>query len=422
MRNLSESKILYDNFKHYGIDLEECFKEAGKKYTEVLINKFGKRKVYAVVCGLAGNGTDGLATALELARNEVQVKLYIAGRVNLSEDETFKKLFKTLNLERKKYLEFLTVKQDVYAKDILRADVIIEALVGTGISKEKLNIRFSDIVRRISHFNAPIVALDVPTPHYTPNFTISLNYPKVENAKVVNVDYPTEATMLIGPGEINALWKPKKKTHKLKNGNLLLISQKKKTEFQETFEACARSYEVFSKYFYFSTEASGKDYAKVLTAKELRELIESSDSVVIDKLEDSLINFATANYILKHYSSKRYILLGSALSTIELASIKEVEDVVLILDRRDISELFGKLGEKVSAVEGRLKRFCIEHKVNAVLIGSQTLMYSKEGEMKMHRSASIYNKDFKAKLASLIGAFSTKNDLWLSIRAGVFLA
>ncbi len=412
--NPTNSKIQYDNFKFYGVDVETYYHDAGQKFAQIILKKFGKNKEYVIVCGLGGNGADGLATAYELARLESKkVNVYLIGRWNSIEDEVGKTLYKKLK-ESEKELTNLVVKQEVYAPDIENGDIIIEALVGTGIIGETLNKRFRDVIKRISHFVKPIIALDAPTPHYNPELTISINYPKNDKAEVIKIDFPADILHQVGPGELNALWKPKSKTHKTKNGSIILIEETDKNI--ECVKSTSKNY--FTNFsFYSFDESKNKDFVLL---SDLERKLEQQDTIIVGYLDKNIVNLAFVKYLLTTYIDKNFIFFGTSLRLLDECSFDYVEKALLIFDRKNIHEFFKENSKKTVGIEGKLKRFCVENAINAVLLGSQSLLFSNIGEIKFHRNLAVYKQGYQHALAGLVGAYSTRNDMWLSIRAALF--
>src|SRR5690606_11467260 len=104
-----------------------------------------------------GNGLDGLYIAQEIASNnpDINIHIYIPGRVNQSDLDLFKTKYKEISS-----IKNIKLSQDIYAKDIPNGDLIIEALCGTGLDGDGLYKRSADILKRIVHFSKPIIAID----------------------------------------------------------------------------------------------------------------------------------------------------------------------------------------------------------------------------------------------------------------------
>ncbi|MDQ6985492.1 MAG: NAD(P)H-hydrate epimerase [Candidatus Dojkabacteria bacterium] len=406
------SKILNENFTFYGIDLEKYYIKAGVKFSEKIIESSKKINTISIICGLGGNGADGIATAIALAKGnkDLEINTYLIGRSNLVEEPVINLLL--AKLVKLKNINFI---QDAYAKDIENSDVIIESLVGTGLKGEKLNKRFRDVIKKISHYKKPIIALDVNTPHYKPKNVISINYPKTEDAEVIGINYPGEYEMIVGPGDVNALKKPNSSSHKSKNGNMLVI--KEDSGGFEIVKNFSKNYLVKNKLFAFNQRYLTKSKENV-DIRDLEISLEMNDSIMLLDTEYSIISKASLEYILSEFCNKTYVINGDIIDYLDIEKIRNVENKVLILDRKDLVNMFKD--SKASNGEGKLKRFSIENNFHIVLIGSQSILYSPEGEVKTHRSSNIYSPNYKLKLSSLIASFATRNNLWLSIRAGVF--
>ncbi len=412
-KHISEADIMLKNAEALGVNLIAFYDEVGRLIAEKIISKYGKEKTFSVICGKAGNAGDGLTTAFHLSCLGVKkVNVYLATRKQYIENDITKNIFEDV-LERAKEEENLEVNQDVFAKDVKKGDVIIEALVGTGFEGEKLLKRFKDIIKRIAHFGAPIVAIDQPTPHYSADSTFSILFPKVENAQVIDIKLPREIQMYCGPGEREALWVPNKKTHLNKNGNLLYIAQTDKIN-DNVIKAC-KDYSTNLSIFTFEHLTDNVTTKKRVRANELERLVQESDTIFLGDINNELVQYATVKHIMQQYHGKTWVVTGSSSSLVDLVLLDFVEKIVFVLDLKELGILLGRRENKEVNFEGKVKRFAVQNKVNFMLIGSNITMYNKNGEMR--RVPVKTGKDAYYDIASYVSAFSTKNDLWLSMRA-----
>ncbi len=409
----TEADILLKNAQSLGIDLIAFYDEVGRLIAEKIIEKYGKTKSYAVICGKGGNSGDGLATAFHLSCIGAEnVTVYLAGRKQQIESQITRDIFSDV-LERSEKENNLTVKQDVFAKDIEKHDVIIEALVGTGLEGSKLLKRFRDIIKRVAHFSKPIIAIDQPTPHYEPDSTFSLLYPKVEKAYVIDIKLPREIELYCGPGEREALWVPNTKSHLNKNGNLLYIAQDD-THNEAVIKACA-DYRTNLSIFTFEHLTDEVTTKKRIKASELEHLVQEADTIFLGDIKNELVQYASIKHIMQQYHGKTWVVTGSSATLIDLILLDFVEHIVFVMDLKDLGILLGRKEKKDKNFEGKVKRFCIQNKVNIMLVGSNITMYNQKGDMR--RVPIKAEKSASYPIASYTAAFSTKNDLWLSMRA-----
>ncbi len=409
------SKILYTNAKNFGIDLVSLYVSSAKIIAEKLIKQFGENKQYSIICGLGGNGGDGLAIAKQLITKAQKVTVYLVGRSNNIEDPAAFELFNSLKAEKS---EGLVIKQDCYAEDIDSADVILECLIGTGVKGDKLNKRFNDVIKRVSHFKKKTVAIDIAAPSYKPDLTISLIYPKTADALVVEVQLPKELTMYPGPGEAEALFKAKKHSYKVKNGKLLYIFNSDSYKNLERLVRYAQDYYVHL-YIYKPVEVTlelDKSVCTVVREEDLDEVVEFSDAIFLDEFSNSsLINRALTSEVTKN-NSKKFILSNSAIELLEVSSIKTLSEKVFILDKI-VLEKFNIL----SRGEKGFKRIAVEFKANLIIPSVQSYLYSDQGDFRLDLTGKLFNKDFQQELLCLAAVLSTKNDTWLSLRAANFM-
>jgi NAD(P)H-hydrate epimerase len=104
----------------------------------------------------------------------------------------------------------------------LDADLIIDALVGTGASGT-LREPVSRCVELASGTRAPIIAVDVPTPGMRATRILSFHRPKTGGAEVADIGIPLAAEVFMGPGDLVLVPRRGAKAHKGENGEVLVI-------------------------------------------------------------------------------------------------------------------------------------------------------------------------------------------------------
>lgn len=138
------------------IDLME---KAARAFVQCFLrDEFDTSKSVAIFCGKGNNGGDGLAIAhLLIANGYENLKIYI---VNFSEkqSEDF-----SINLQRMEETRCKkTIINQVADLKNLKADIIIDAILGSGLNKP-LAGEFEALAQAINKLNKKVYAVDVPT-------------------------------------------------------------------------------------------------------------------------------------------------------------------------------------------------------------------------------------------------------------------
>lgn len=411
-----KAKIHNVNQKFYGVDLKNLYSESGKLISKEVLHLYPNTKTFTVLCGLEGNGLDGLSTAINLLKSGLNVYVYIFGRVHLSSTQLFKDLYTQLE-ELKKTNSNLHLKQDCYSKDIKNIEdgIILEALVGTGIEGEVLNKRYIDVINRITHFGVDIVAIDLGCPNYTPKYTISLNYPKVDNAIVINIKDELDTSLLCGPGEVQNLFIAKSKTHKQKNGKLLYICSSNNLDLYKTLENLTKQYSVAIKVYNFNNNLNNKINGLVDDSEFLKEFNES-DAVLIDNIDLSLfINKSIFNSIINLSKLKPLVINSNIFKEDILENLTQYKDLknsIFIVERSKIDSDLRKSKLSERSLSKNLN-------TNLFIYGLQNALYSNEFDYKLSINQGITsNIDLFTAISAVL---LTKNPPFLSLSAGVFL-
>jgi NAD(P)H-hydrate epimerase len=143
-----------------GIPEEILMENAGLASVSVLKRKVevpGKR--FIVLCGGGNNGGDGFVVARKLHADGGKVKVFI-----LADPAKYKGAAKT-NLE---IIYNLPIETAVAASvedimpDVLLSDVIVDALLGTGLDREVTGL-FADVIDLINECGKKVLSLDIPS-------------------------------------------------------------------------------------------------------------------------------------------------------------------------------------------------------------------------------------------------------------------
>lgn len=155
---------------------------------ESLIDDLPARRI-AVLCGTGNNGGDGFVVARTLQQRDVEVAVYVVGALaDIGGDAR-------LNLDVIGRLGLSIVELadaqawELHGSQVTAADVIVDAIVGTGLSRALSGLHES-IVADVNAGTATVVAIDVPSglsadtseligPVIDADLTVTLGAPKV---------------------------------------------------------------------------------------------------------------------------------------------------------------------------------------------------------------------------------------------------
>ena len=178
-----EVRALEDNAFAMGIPIIQLMENAGKAVSEEIINiPQVKNSSILIVAGYGNNGGDGLVTARLLVNKGYNCSLALFGNKNkfnsLSSQKNFERLTEILTDDK-----IIRIKDEkVFGKfksNINEYELIIDALLGIGISGTPKEPYKSVIEHLNSHFRGKIISIDTPS-GYNPssNNTIFISNPE----------------------------------------------------------------------------------------------------------------------------------------------------------------------------------------------------------------------------------------------------
>jgi len=186
-----------ENGHQMGFLRKFMMENAGAGATKRLVEKFGdvKSKNVLVFAGLGNNGGDGLVIARHLAGHGSSVTVFLLGEPdNIRSEECS---WNWNLLEKMKSIKLLTGGNFEPLNNLDKFDIIIDGILGTGISGEIREPQASAIIC-INKSNAFKLAVDVPSgvdpdtgnknsPHVTADMTVTFHRMKVGMSKAKDV-------------------------------------------------------------------------------------------------------------------------------------------------------------------------------------------------------------------------------------------
>jgi hydroxyethylthiazole kinase-like uncharacterized protein yjeF len=155
MRSLDREAI-----EKYGIPEEILMENAGEAAYRVIAEETGIReRTFAVLCGIGNNGGDGLVVARKILSGGGAVKVFLLG-----DADTFSGAAKK-NFEIAERLPFQmrsVETADSIRSDIAHADAVIDAIFGTGLTRDVKGL-YREIIDLVNEKGSRVFSLDIPS-------------------------------------------------------------------------------------------------------------------------------------------------------------------------------------------------------------------------------------------------------------------
>lgn len=237
--------IVERNAEYLGISHSLLMQNAGREVARVVAQKEkvrGKRIV--IVCGLGGNGGDGMVAARYLDEEGARVELFLLGHETaISNEDTLMNWEILLGLENISKSVLSTESSVRSCKELLEAEIVVDAIMGFGLHS-KLREPLLSAVKQVNKSPAKKYAVDVPTgidsdsgkvhgAAVKADCTIALHSPKLGLKKaseyvgklhVVSIGIPAETKYITGPGNLIPFSSPRDpKAKKGDFGRVLIV-------------------------------------------------------------------------------------------------------------------------------------------------------------------------------------------------------
>ncbi len=348
----NEMKAIELNSQYLGVSKLLLMENAGSGITQYVKDNYPKKKSVIIVCGLGGNGGDGFVAARHLSAEGYSIEVFFLGKSEIIRSP--ESLINYKSLKAMTDTVKITEIQDSSDIPTLKADIIIDALIGIGI-KGPLRSPYKQMVEKINESKAIKISVDIPsgmnadtgeTHNYsiTPDQILTFHKRKTGIRKltstIVPIGIPLEASTQTGPGDVYMANKPRNTdAYKGTFGKLLVIGG------NETYIG-APALAGMAAY------ATGVDIAHVAAPESAASTIATySPSLITTKLKGSHItekNVKQIGTLLKRFDT---LVMGPGLGdhpdTIKaIQRILDVVEVPLVLDAdalKALTDYEGKL-------------------------------------------------------------------------------
>ncbi|WP_440952990.1 NAD(P)H-hydrate dehydratase [Methanococcoides sp. FTZ1] len=246
MKSITSSRMqaIDANCEYLGLKGLQLMENAGAAIAREVKERIGSGKA-VFIAGRGNNGGDAFVAARHLS-SEPDIEVYVAlvgqaSRIRTDDAKHNFSILKHCNIEG--ILELTDSSQLKDSGWTGNADVIIDALLGTGISG-KLREPESTIIDMINESGRPVIAVDVPS-GFDPEggdvdkavkADITLTFHEMKTGlesplaaryttevKVVNIGVCSDAERYVGSGDLKVLKKRRDDSHKGQSGRILII-------------------------------------------------------------------------------------------------------------------------------------------------------------------------------------------------------
>jgi NAD(P)H-hydrate epimerase len=352
-------RVLELNARYLGVTHSMLMQNAGREVARVVTtneNVFGKKIV--ILCGLGGNGGDGMVAARYLQEEGAMVEVFLLGSENdISNRETVInwRILKNLHEITRGVLK--TESSVKKAMSILDADIAIDAMMGFGL-KSRLREPILSGVVVFNKSKAKKYAIDIPTgidsdtgtihgKAVKADVTIALHGPKmgfhvakeqIGKVKVISIGIPAEANTVCGPGDLSYYTQPRKATARKGDfGRILIVGG---SDVYSGAPALAG----------LAALRTGADLVSIVTPEPVASAVRSySPNLMVSSLGTRVLMRESAESIIDAASSQDVVALGPGLGLDRdtvLATRAIVETLVsiakpIILDADGLKALAG---------------------------------------------------------------------------------
>lgn len=350
----NQMRALEENSEFLGVSRLTLMENAGRAVANCLVTKYenlSKIRVL-VVAGPGNNGGDGFVAARHLACRGAHVDVIILAKPEQIRTREARKNFDIINNMMMSIHIYKATSVDKLRKlrDLFNsANVIIDAILGTGIKGIVREPLFTAI-EMINSSNAFKVAVDVPSGLNSDtgevhgvavkaDITITFHAAKkgllLESAKeyvgelvVADIGIPREAEMIVGPGDVKPLIKPRDPWSKKGDfGRVLVIGGSSEYSGAPALAALA-------------SLRTGADLVIVATPSSVANVIRSfSPNIIVRSLSGDFLNIKHLERLIDLTARATSVVIGPGLGleeeTIEVVNeyVEKVSDKVkLVID------------------------------------------------------------------------------------------
>ncbi|MBN2423113.1 NAD(P)H-hydrate epimerase [Candidatus Woesearchaeota archaeon] len=158
MLTTEEMKKLEDLSEKHGVSKLKLMENAGQGLFAELKKRFDlENKKILVICGSGNNGGDGFVAAKYLYREGFDVNVLFLGKEDKLKKESGFNYYRLREICNE-----IFYKEEKYENIISSSDIIIDAMLGTGVAG-RIRKPYSSVIDLINNSKARVISVDIPT-------------------------------------------------------------------------------------------------------------------------------------------------------------------------------------------------------------------------------------------------------------------
>ncbi|MFA5527479.1 MAG: NAD(P)H-hydrate dehydratase [Peptostreptococcales bacterium] len=147
------------SIEKYGKSSLELMETAGTSVYEEIMNQFHDDSTkITVICGKGNNGGDGYVIARKLIEKNTYTYVYSTTDPNLLEGDVRYNYERLIDLG----VEVKDLYQESFIKDIVESEIIVDAILGTGISRD-VDADLEKIIHAVNKAGKKVFSVDIPS-------------------------------------------------------------------------------------------------------------------------------------------------------------------------------------------------------------------------------------------------------------------
>ena len=226
---IQEFKVIDRNSEYYGVPVSQLMENAADALAKSIRENFDLNgKTIGMVCGTGNNAGDAFAATRRL-KDECRIILFLVRPSDKLKSELARKHFNDI-----RGIVRVVEQPSDWSEALRECDILVDALLGTGVSGE-IREPYASAITAINSSGKPVVSVDVPSglgcnltvkPTITVTFHDSKEGMTEENSGKIlvrDIGIPEEAELYTGPGEFALYPVPGAGSHKGENGRVLIV-------------------------------------------------------------------------------------------------------------------------------------------------------------------------------------------------------
>ncbi len=147
--------------KQFGLSVLLLMENAGRAIADETIKAVNKKSRVVALCGKGNNGGDGFVACRHLLTYGIKPEIFLAGRASEVHNDA-KINLDILKKLKQKIFEVDENNLNCMIKRVLKADFIIDALLGVGLQGEVKGV-YRGLVNIVNSSKAYVLSVDVPS-------------------------------------------------------------------------------------------------------------------------------------------------------------------------------------------------------------------------------------------------------------------